>query len=431
MKVLEVNTFDSGGGAARSMMRLLHALREEGVEAKLLCKRKDSDDAHVIGPEGNWPQAFAMARGPIDRWPVTKYRNRKHAFSPCWLWDRVDDRIEKLNPDVVHLGWLQAGFMRIENLPQIKRPVVWTTPDMWMFTGGCHVMGECRRFQLQCGDCPVLASNHDNDLSRKVFLRKQKAWKDWDFTPFAMTRWLAEMAMKSAIFEGRTVKVIPWCLDLDVFAPTSKLEARRILNLPVDQDVILYGAIAATSDKNKGYDLLVEALNELKEMNPPRPVQLVVFGSSDDPRKSELPFPVRFLGPLSDDVALRVAYCAADVMAVPSRQEGFGQTATEALACGTPVAAFAATGLLDTVVHGECGYLAEPYDPKDLAKGLFSLLNSKTSSSGLPTWGNLSEAARKRAVENWSNKRIARMYLETYQETIDRFRSKNLLAGAD
>ena len=57
-------------------------------------------------------------------------------------------------------------------------------------------------------------------------------------------------------------------------------------------------------------------------------------------------------------------------MTVPSRQEAFGQTASEALASGTPVVAFDATGPSDIVDHKKTGYLAQPFDSSDLARGI-------------------------------------------------------------
>lgn len=61
-------------------------------------------------------------------------------------------------------------------------------------------------------------------------------------------------------------------------------------------------------------------------------------------------------------------------MVVPSRQEAFGQTASEALASGTPWIAFDATVLRDIVDHKENGYIAEPYDTSDLARGIQHVL---------------------------------------------------------
>jgi glycosyltransferase involved in cell wall biosynthesis len=107
-------------------------------------------------------------------------------------------------------------------------------------------------------------------------------------------------------------------------------------------------------------------------------------------------------------------------MVVPSRQETFGQTASEALACGCPVAAFAATGLLDVVEHLHCGYLAKPYDPQDLATGIEWLIRSQ---EGEKNGTRLQEptlrlAARKHAVDHFSYPVIAQQYLTAYQKAI-------------
>ena len=52
------------------------------------------------------------------------------------------------------------------------------------------------------------------------------------------------------------------------------------------------------------------------------------------------------------------------------RQPPFGMIVTESMACGTPVVAFGATGLLDIVDHKVNGYLAKPFESEDLANGI-------------------------------------------------------------
>lgn len=427
MKVLHVNTNDYEGGAARSTYRFMTALRASGVDAKILSLRKEREDPNTLGPTAPIKRGLAMARGPIDKIPLRKYPLRTGAFSPSWVYDKVPQQIEAIDPDVVHLGWIAGGFIRIESLPKIKRPTVWTPRDMWAFTGGCHYSGPCVRFEKDCGRCPILGSDRENDLSKKIYHRKLKAWRNWDLKVVTMTRWLAETMKKSPLFAHHDITVIPWCLDLEAYAPMDKATARDILNLPQDHDIILFGSIASTTDLNKGYDLVLESLKHLKQMRPERPLLLVVFGASSDKNKDPLPFPVRFLGRLHDDISLRIAYAAADVMTVPSRQEAFGQTTTESLACGTPVVGWAATGLLDTVEHGKCGYLAQPYDPKDLAMGFHKILQSKQPDRDpdFPSYGELSAEARRFCVATFNPQRVVGMYMEVFQETIDKYRAKS------
>jgi glycosyltransferase involved in cell wall biosynthesis len=99
-------------------------------------------------------------------------------------------------------------------------------------------------------------------------------------------------------------------------------------------------------------------------------------------------------------------------MVVPSRYEGFGQTVTEAMACGTPVVAFDATGPADTIRHRSTGYLAEPYQPEDLAKGIAWILADENRRI------EIGEQARDRAVEHYHYEDVASEYLSLYQELV-------------
>ena len=124
--------------------------------------------------------------------------------------------------------------------------------------------------------------------------------------------------------------------------------------------------------------------------------------------------PVDFLGSFQDDLSLRVVYSAADVMVVPSIQEAFGQTASEAHACGTPVVGFANGGLLDIVEHQVTGYLAEPFDPLSLAFSIKNLLEDRNRLL------EMSYASRARSLKLWDQKVISKKYINLYEEAFDR-----------
>lgn len=97
-------------------------------------------------------------------------------------------------------------------------------------------------------------------------------------------------------------------------------------------------------------------------------------------------------------------------MVLPSYSEVFGQTASEAMACGTPVVAFRCTGIQDVVEEGR-GYLAEPYSSEDLAKGIQWCIESNTD-------GLLSKNAREKVMNNYSIRKVSKQYKQLYHSLL-------------
>lgn len=283
---------------------------------------------------------------------------------------------------------------------------------MWAFTGGCHYNAkECARYEAACGSCPVLGSRRERDLSRWTWNRKRRAYAQVkDLTVVGLSRWLTGEARRSSLLRGRPVETLPNPIDTDVFRPVERRAARNLWNLPHDATIVLFGAMRSTSDARKGYDLLIRALGSIA--NPQ--LHLCVYGASSGEHERLAGMPVHFVGRLHDDVSLVALYSAADVMVVPSRSEAFGQTATEAMSCGTPVVAFGATGLLDIVDHQVNGYLARPYQSADLAEGIQWVLRQRQN--GL----HLAEAARAKVVSCFGYSVVAMQYERLYEHVSKR-----------
>lgn len=412
MKVLIVNTFDTQGGAARAAYRLHKALLVEGVESEMLVQSKFSDDFTVIGSSTKLTRLFATCRSLLDALPVLLYKNRTQTlFSPSWLpFSGMAKKINDLNPDVVHFHWICGGMLRIEDIAKIKAPIVWSLHDMWAFTGGEHNDEGANDYLASCGYCKVLGSNKANDLSRWVFKRKRKTYaKKSNMTIVGLSRWLNDCSKSSTLLKDKVHINLPNPIDTLVYRPLDKTIACDLLRLPQDKKLVLFGAMTATSDPNKGYKELSEALGSLNMDN----AELVVFGSSAPKVSAGFNFKAHYLGQLYDDVTLRVLYSAADVMVVPSLQEAFGQTASESMACGTPVVAFGATGLLDIVDHKENGYLAKPYETSDLAAGIEWVLNA-------PNYEQLSANARNKVLRKFDSKVVAKQYIKLYQSVLEK-----------
>ena len=409
MKVLIVSSNDISGGAARCAYRLHKGLQNINIDSNMLVQSKMSDDCTVIGPTTKIKKAIALATPAIDKLEVYKYRNRKKEvmFSVSMLpGDTIKD-IKKINPDVVHLHRVTNGFVKIESLKKINKPIIWTLHDMWAFTGGCHYDEECGKYKENCGECPILKSNKERDLSRKIFNRKHKMYKEINnLTIVTPSNWLADCVKNSTLLNNKRVEVIPNGIDTKIYKPIEKKLAREILNFPIDKKLIMFGALKSTTIKRKGYDYLISALKKIKCKN----AEIVVFGASESAIEIDLKFKMHYFSSLYDDISLSILYSAADVMVVPSIQENLGNTIMESLSCGTPVVAFDIGGNSDMIEHKQNGYLARAFDSTNLAEGIDYVIADENRQK------SLSNEARKKIKERFDINIISKRYLKLYKE---------------
>ena len=299
--------------------------------------------------------------------------------------------------------------MRIEEIPSIEAPVVWSLHDMWPFTGGCHYSGECEKFLSTCNRCPLLKSSMPYDLSRWIFWRKMRAYRrKRNIKVIGLSRWITELSQESALL-GRFPHVnLPNLIDTTLYKPIDRKIARELWHFPQDKKLILFGAVSATQDRRKGFKELCSALSNLPGKEN---VELVVFGSGRPNRELNLEFPIHYVGHLKDDIALVTLYNAVDAMIVPSLQENLSNTVMESLSCGIPVAAFRIGGNNDMIEHLYNGYLAKAWDIEDLSQGIAWILNHEDYKS-------LSMAARESACKKFDERVVSKRYIEFYKQVL-------------
>ena len=414
MKPLLLNTFEIGGGAAIATSSLHKGLLSIGIDSQLLVQNKKTDDRTVIGCSTKIAKAIAVLRPHLDRLFIWPYR-KKSLFSPANLYDGLAAKIDEINPDVVHLFWVSGGFLKIETIKKINRPILWTLHDMWPFTGGCHYDEECRKFIDSCGSCPLLQSINNQDLSRKIWLRKQKSWRNVPIVVVATSHWLADMARASSLFKDKRIEVLPNGLDTDKYKPSDKTVARSIYNFPLDKKLILFSAFDATSDKRKGNQFLVPALEKLSQEGWLDMAELVIIGSSEPENPTDFGMKVHYMGRLHDEISQVLLYSAADVVVAPSMQENLSNTVMESLACGTPVVAFNIGGMPDMIEHKGNGFLATPFDFISLAEGISWVLSDDEKHQ------RLSNRARSLVVERFKLDVVANQYAALYQDVLQSF----------
>jgi glycosyltransferase involved in cell wall biosynthesis len=165
----------------------------------------------------------------------------------------------------------------------------------------------------------------------------------------------------------------------------------------------------------KGLDLLLDALGELKEKG----WTLDIVG--DGPRKEKLQAQARalgifdrvnFLGWQNGDGLVR-RYAQANLFVYPSRHEGMPNAVLEAMACGLPVLASHIAGNEELVTHKETGLLVPTEDATALCAALSELLPDSEMRE------RMGAAGRKHVEAQYSWQRVSREYLELMQRVLE------------
>jgi glycosyltransferase involved in cell wall biosynthesis len=403
---------DTSGGAARAALRLHMALLLLGVNSRMQVAIKKSDISSVDGPGSKFDRALALLR-PLVSAAVASLQRTSNAVihSPALFRSGFVGKLNTCLADVINLHWIGSEFLSVKDIARIRKPIVWTFHDMWPFCGAEHYAPDDASARWRQGykkkNRPK--DHYRLDIDRWTWVRKHQAWRR-PIHVVTPSRWLADCVSDSALMGDWPVRVIPNPLDVRQFQPWPKDLARQILNLPQSVPLVLFGAIGGGRDPRKGWDLLQSALALITHEGSG--VEGVIFGQSEPVEPPQLGMRLHWLGHLDDDATLALAYSAADVTVVPSRQENLPQTGTEAQSCGCPVVAFNCTGLPDVVEHGVTGYLAWPYEPEDLARGIRWVLADPERHACL------SAAARARAVRLWSPAVVVPQYLRAYESAI-------------
>ena len=393
--------------------RIHKALLDMGINSKYFVQYKYVDDTSVITDSRKRSRPINYLKSGLDQIPLKFYPKYNHSyFSPAIAPDNLISQLQSISLDIVNLHWICGGFIRIESLKKITHPLVWTLYDSWPFTGGCHIPYECEGYIKKCGKCPILKSSSEFDLSHWIWKRKMASWKDLNLTIVASSHWMEKSVRSSSLFHNCRIDVIPTGIDTNQFTPTSKDIARSNVSLPINKKIILFGAVNCTTTYNKGFHLLKKALKKLNGVLNKKETEIIIFGGDPPAESQDIGFKITYLGKI-DDATLAQLYRSADVFVAPSLSDNLPNTVMEALSSGTPCVAFQIGGMPDMIDHLKNGYLARPFDPDDLAKGIEWILSDENR------WQSLSKNARQKILREFDIIIIAKKYSTLYNEILN------------
>jgi glycosyltransferase involved in cell wall biosynthesis len=365
LRIAHVDAEKGFSGGEAQVFLLMEGLRGLGHEPTLLC------------PPGSRAEAEARARGI----PVRAVRMSSDLdLRAVALLKRELDR---LRPHLVHLHtgratWLGGIAARLSGLPAI------TTRRM---------------------DRPV-----------------RRGWRTrWVYGSLVDRAVAISPAVRDALLAGgapqERVSVIPSAVDPRAIEARADSKARSATRTAMEADesaVVLLSL--ATLVRRKGLDVLLDALARAKGTGAPG---LEAWIAGEGPEREALEAQaerlhlredVRFLG-RRDDAAELLAGC--DVFVLPSRREGLGVSALEAMAARRPVVASRVGGLADAVLDGETGLLVEPGDPEALASAISRLARDP----GLR--GRLGEAGRARLAQGFLAPQMVSAYEKLYRSVLE------------
>ncbi len=409
MKIMHIIAGNLDRGAAKGAYWLHQGLIDLGIDSFVWTNSETiiEDDKIVSPNRSKKDKLFNFIRAQLDSQIQVFYPKRKRAiFSSGFFGFDFTKVKEYKEADIIHLHWINGGFVNIKHLSKIAKPMVWTLRDMWPLTGGCHYSMECENYKNGCGKCMQLNSKSSLDLS-KIILNRKKKYIPKDLKIIGISQWLSLKAKESEIFKEFDIRTISNNINTRDFFPVEKSLAKKILGLNTNKKIILTGA-QNLKDFYKGPS---EFLNLIRLLDRDK-YFIVFFGKLDKSIVSELDnigLEYKSFGFLYDSISLRLVYSASDVFVATSLMEAFGKTLAESMACGTPVVCFDATGPKDIVTHKIDGYKARAFEVEDLYNGIKWIVDS-------PSYNEFSKNARDKVLKEFDNTVIAKKYIKLYEE---------------
>ncbi len=351
MRVAHFFSGNPNSGAASGALNLCKGLVKNNVNIEIINDKFDFniEGQKIFYQKNNIKSFISNIYNIYDRSSFLSIK-KKIKFSNGFI-GRLPISINKINKfDIVHLHWINNGFLNLEYLNKINVPIVWTIRDMWPFTGGCHYSLGCNKFHIECKKCPSIESLlFQKDIIYNLFKKKSSIFNKKKMYFVAISKWIEEEIKNSFLLKHKNISQIYNCVDDEIFFPEDIIKARKKLNLPLNKFIILIGS-QKLDDKIKNNKKVYDILNDHNF----RDCFFISFGKNFKQFKN-----LKNYGFVEDKNILREIFSAANLYLSFAKEEAFGKTLVESLMCNTPVISYDNNSCKEIIDHKKNGYIVK------------------------------------------------------------------------
>lgn len=401
MKILLITT-NYGGGAAIACRRQHQAFLANGLNSSLLVldkiispTEKNVYSIQEIISKQNGFLYFILLKfinQLLNRLPT--FFNKKAYINGPFSCFRIDKLEIYKEADIIHLHWVPKIISFKHVFADKQKNIFWTLHDMNPFTGGNHYTSD---FDYK----PY------HKLLQRNIEKKKKYLKGANLIVISPSAWLGKLAKESEVFKNFKVKVIPNCINTDIFKPINKAEARRKLNIEQTNKKYILFVAEKPNDKRKGMHLLFLALNQIKNKQK---ICVLILGKNVE--NIDFDFQVIQLGFITNDTDIVNCYNAADFFVIPSIEDNLPNTVVESLACGTPVLGFNIGGIPDMVINHKSGLLADLKNETEFIQNLENFIE-------LGDYTSFSTNGRATIEAKFSEKIVVDQLVDLYRKQVN------------
>jgi glycosyltransferase involved in cell wall biosynthesis len=441
LRILQVSTFDTIGGAEKVAWNLFQAYRARGYGSWLAVGHKLGNDADVwvipnSGLHGRWTRFWwglhshlqsqqrqsqavlrlgGLAQALAEPGRALDHHRGIEDFHFPGTWQLL--KLAGPWPDIVHCHNLHGEYFDLRALPYLSQqvPMVVTLHDAWLLSGHCAHSLDCERWKTGCGHCPDLTIDPaiQRDATAYNWQRKREIYRKSRLYIATPSRWLMQKVEQSMLITGVIeARVIPNGVDISIFHPADKGTVRATLDIPQNAKVLLFAATAVRKNMWKDYQTVRMAVALAAEHLDGHEVLFIALGE-DAPAERTGQAEVRFVPYQNNPEDIARYYQAADVYAHAARADTFPNTVLEALACGTPVVATAVGGIPEQIDEGRTGFLVPAGDAEAMANRLVQLLSDNELRQ------RMGIQAADAAWRRFDLHRRADTYLEWYEQLVN------------